>query len=122
MENAINHKIICKTKANTFLSSFIVVNGILYVGDKGVDFRSMTSKEYIVLPYKNIKKVKLNILFKKWIHSMIFVDNKNSEYFFVISKASKIIRSIKKHLNKDVFSVNKNYLTSIFNRGKKNNG
>ncbi|WP_125714480.1 DUF956 family protein [Companilactobacillus kedongensis] len=103
--------------------------GKIMVGDRGFEFYSdRDAKNYIQIPWKEVDKVIVSIVFKgKWIPRYALKTKKNGMYAFSSKDPKKVLRTIRKYIApKDIVQslsfndVVKRGVKNLFTRKKKN--
>jgi len=103
--------------------------GKIMVGDRGFEFYSVRdAKNYIQIPWKEVDKVIVSIVFKgKWIPRYALKTKKNGMYAFSSKDPKKVLRTIRKYIApKDIVQslsfndVVKRGVKNLFTRKKKN--
>lgn len=92
-----NTKIDFKTKAN-YLGG-LVSHGDLLVGNRAIEYYNERNvRDFIQIPYTEIKMVTASVIFKKKITRFAIHTKKNGDFIFNSSDNKAILRAINKYL------------------------
>ncbi|CAH0419304.1 DUF956 family protein [Periweissella ghanensis] len=111
----LNRQVELEVKANSMYTSMIPKPGVLFIGDRGLEFRG-EGQGYIQIPYKEIVGVRAQLFFGRRYVRGFFVDTKTGSFNFVVSKGRVALQTMGKHLPHNIFSRNVSSFESIFKR------
>jgi hypothetical protein len=96
-----NPEIAFATKANSFASVNDPKNGIMTIGNSGVEFRPYTTG-FIQIPWKSVKQVRVQIVFfGKYVRGFYIDTNDGKVFNFVVSKARLAVKGISMFLPRE---------------------
>jgi hypothetical protein len=96
-----NPEIAFATKANSFVSVNNPKNGIMTIGNSGIEFRPYTTG-FIQIPWDSIKQVRVQIVFfGKYVRGFYIDTNDGRVFNFVVSKARLAVKGISQFLPRE---------------------
>jgi hypothetical protein len=102
VEPLLNSKTTFSTKTNSFYNKSDPRQGILYIGNNGIEFRELIHRGFIKLPWKNIRRIRVQLLFFNKVIRGFFVDTDSNQVFdFAVSKAKQTVQHIATYIGKD---------------------
>lgn len=114
---ALNTEIEFATKAKSFFNPIDPKQGLLIVGDKGVEFQKVDGPGYIQIPWNEIIKVRADVIFKKHIRGF-FIDTKEYSFNFLVQDARQTLIEMRKHLDPKIMVVNRNFISKFIRKMK----
>lgn len=117
---ALNSKIEYATKAKSFYNPIDPKQGMLLIGDRGIEFQQVDAPGFIQIPYEEILKVRADVIFKKHIRGF-FIDTKDYSFNFLVQNAKPTLIEMRKHLDPKIMVVNRNFISKFFRKFKKKN-
>ena len=115
---ALNDKVEIYSKA-----SFAMKNGVMYVGNKGIEFYdNVNKKNYVQVPYEEIKAIRVQVLmFGKYIRGF-YVDTKNTGSLnFLVTDSKEVLKVIRNYIDEKKLLRAKTLvsrITGVFRRKK----
>ncbi len=73
--------------------------GKLMIGDKAFEFYAdQSQKNYIQIPWTEIDKVIISVIFNRWIPRFAIKTKKNGMYTFAARDVKKVLRAIREYI------------------------
>lgn len=107
-------------KAQSTLASFTTTDGILYVGNNGVEFIADQGKQnFIHLPWSEIVSVRAQVItfFKiQHVRSIYIKTRKNGSFQFYVKEPKPMLRTLRDRLGKDKMFANRSVIRNLFSK------
>lgn len=97
----LNKNVNLSVRSNAVMSPVSIKNGILEIGENGVEFNTLLGSGFIQIPYKNIEYISAEISMKIFYRGIIIKTTEGQTFEFIISKGKKVINELAKHLQKE---------------------
>lgn len=113
----LNTKVEFATKAKSFFNPIDPKQGMILIGDKGVEFQKVDGPGFIQIPWGEINKVRADVIFKKHIRGFI-IDTNEYSFNFLVQDAKSTLIEMRKHLDPKIMVINRNFITKFFKKLK----
>ncbi|OYQ67361.1 DUF956 family protein [Aerococcus sp. 1KP-2016] len=115
MVQQLNTEVEFVSKANAMLNPLSPKPGLLMVGDKGVEYVAEAGPGFIQIPWVNIKRIRVQMLFKgRYVRGFYFETDEGQLLEFVVDEAKDSLRAMRKHLPREKFVAQQSNLASMF--------
>jgi hypothetical protein len=116
-EPYLNKEVEFVTRCNALVQQFNPKPGLLMIGDLGLEWRSDTTAGFVKIPYKNIKTLKVQIVFSRWVKAFIIITDEDKKLELIVSQGRKALQAVAEHIERSKI-VDNNGL-SVIGRFKK---
>lgn len=97
----LNQNVKLAVRSNAVMSPVSIKNGILEIGENGIEFNTLLGSGFIQIPYNNISYVSAEITMKIFYRGLIVKTTEGQTFEFIISKGKKVIKELANHLADD---------------------
>ena len=103
LEGPLNKQLEFATKANACVNPLALTDGMLFVGEGGVEFRDLDGPGFMKMPWVNISLVRADVYGKKhpYVRSIDIVTDQDQTLTFVVAKGMDLLKAMRKHLPGD---------------------
>ncbi len=103
LEGPLNKQVEFATKANACVNPIALTDGMIFVGEGGVEFRDLDGPGFMKMPWKNIVLVRADVYGKKhpYVRSIDIVTDQDQTLTFVVSKGMDLLKAMRRHLPPD---------------------
>lgn len=120
MVNALNRTVDLAIKANAFYQPLVPKQGIMALGDQGLEFRAVNGVGYIQIPWKNIVQVRAHVYFKgRYIRGFDVETDEQQVFNFVTSDTRNALRVMKAYLDSQKLVKAKSNFKQLFRKKEK---
>lgn len=120
MVTDLNTQVDLAVKANSFINPIDPKQGVMAIGNNGVEFRASNGVGYIQIPWDNIVQVRAEVYRRgKYIRSFDIITDSNQTLNFVAADAIDALKAMRVYLNKDQMIQAPSHFKNMFKRKKK---
>lgn len=118
MVQSLNLQVELAVKANSFYNPISPKQGVMALGDKGIEFRASSGAGYIQIPWENIVQVRAQVLLGKYIRGFDIYTDDQQRIEFVAEDAKAALRVMREHIGGEKLVRAKSNLKGMLRRKK----